>query len=148
MPRDFTPEDTNGHAHSPQLLPVDDVEEAVASMLRIWGVYVTAGVLGQYREQLAGLPAPAVLEAVKRWLRDPPSDRAARPHELSAMAEQEDRHGPTASTAGVQLRCQYRDGDAPRGDDGEHPQCPELLSWPPMGVTGTHRYYCPDHRGM
>jgi len=88
--KDLKPSDPNGNGHGPQLLPTDDVEDAIASMLRIWGVYVTAGVLGQYREQLAGLPAPAVLEAVKRWLREPPADRAARPHELRTMAEREE----------------------------------------------------------
>jgi hypothetical protein len=76
------------HPTSPlHLVAETDVEDAVASMCRIWGVFVTAGVLGQYRETLEGLPAAAVLEAIKRWLRRPPADRAARPHELRAMAE-------------------------------------------------------------
>jgi hypothetical protein len=93
--KDLKPSDPNGHGHGPQLLPMDEVEEAIASMLRIWGVYVTAGVLGQYREQLAGLSAAAVLAAVKRWLRAPPADRAARPHELRTMAEGEEGRRPS-----------------------------------------------------
>lgn len=77
----------NGQPPGPQLVSADEMEEAIASMLRIWGVYVTAGVLGHYREVLAGLPAAAVVAAVKRWLRTPLADRAARPHELRDLAE-------------------------------------------------------------
>jgi hypothetical protein len=72
-----------------QLVTADDVEESVASMCRIFGTFVTDGVLGQYREALEGVPPLLVLDAIKRWLRKPPVERAARPHEIRAMAEAE-----------------------------------------------------------
>jgi len=72
-----------------QLVTADDVEESIASMCRIFGTFVTEGVLGQYREVLAGLPPRAVFDAVKRWMLKPLEERAARPHELRAMAEAE-----------------------------------------------------------
>src|SRR6266542_3443967 len=77
-----------------QLVTADDVEESIASMCRIFGTFVTEGVLGQYREVLEGLPPRVVLDAIKRWIRKPSEDRAARPHELRAMAEAEVGRSP------------------------------------------------------
>jgi hypothetical protein len=86
-----------------QLVTSDDVEESIASMCRIFGTFVTEGVLGQYREVLEGLPSRAVLDAIKRWLRKPSEDRAARPHELRAMAEAEVGRSPTPVPAVADL---------------------------------------------
>jgi hypothetical protein len=77
-----------------QLVTADDVEESIASMCRIFGTFVTEGVLGQYRDVLEGLPPRAVLDGVKRWIRKPPEDRAARPHELRALAERHVQEQP------------------------------------------------------
>jgi hypothetical protein len=77
-----------------QLVTDDEVDEDLASMCRIWGVYVTAGVLGQYRGVLKGLTNGAIHEAVMQWLRAPLEDRAARPHELRTFAEAHDRLPP------------------------------------------------------
>jgi hypothetical protein len=77
-----------------QLVTTDDVEESIASMCRIFGTFVTEGVLGQYRDVVEGLPPRAVLDGVKRWIRKPPEDRAARPHELRALAERHVQEPP------------------------------------------------------
>src|SRR5262245_43563591 len=87
------------HPTSPvQLVPDDLVEEDIASMCRIWGVYVTSGVLGQYREILRGLPPAAIHEAIMQWLRQPLENRAARPHEVRAMAEHHVQQQPKRTT--------------------------------------------------
>jgi hypothetical protein len=78
----------------PTLVSHDATEEALASMLRVFGVFVTAGVLGEYWDVLKGVPREAVYQAVKRWIRRPAEDRAARPHELRAMAEAEVGRSP------------------------------------------------------
>jgi hypothetical protein len=95
-----------------QLVTEDLVEEDIASMCRIWGVYVTSGVLGQYRETLLGLPPAAIHAAVKQWIRQPPADRHARPHELRALAEKQ--AGQVASDRAAEVEGRRTEPPPPR----------------------------------
>jgi hypothetical protein len=83
------PANVDNAAPGPRLVSADDAEEAIASMCRIWGVYVTAGVIAMYEAEVKAFPREAVFRGVMRWINKPPENRAARPHELRALVESE-----------------------------------------------------------
>src|SRR5262249_7780452 len=69
----------------PQLVTTSDLESAIATVCRMFDKYVTAEVLTEYLAALSDLSPPLVYQAVKAWIRQPPENRAPRPHELRAL---------------------------------------------------------------
>jgi hypothetical protein len=86
MAREPRDDGTYGQGQGPQLVAATDLEEAVATVLRMFDKYVTAGLLQDYLAVLADQRPEDVYEACKQWVRHPPENRAPRAHELREVA--------------------------------------------------------------
>jgi len=88
-PRDEQPAPpTTDHPFKPQLVPANDLEDAIATMLRMFGQYVTESLLKEYVDVCSDQPKALVYQACKDWIKAPPENRAARAHELRAKARE------------------------------------------------------------
>jgi len=61
------------------------VEEALTATLRIFGLFITEGILAEYWELLADEPPALICQACKEWLRQPTENRHPYPHELKVL---------------------------------------------------------------
>jgi hypothetical protein len=82
-PESLTAEDP---LSGPQLVPANDLEDAIVTMLRMFNHYVTESLLREYLEVVSDVPPVYVYRACKDWIKYPLENRAARAHELRLKA--------------------------------------------------------------
>jgi hypothetical protein len=113
------------------------------------GRELTMGLVESYYDVLSPFSLAVVHRARLRILADTQRKEffpsAAEWKMACQVASQEEAREAGRADGGPAMRCLYRDESAPRGDDGERPQCPALIPWPPE-VQGTAGHYCPKHR--
>jgi hypothetical protein len=113
------------------------------------GRELTPGLVESYYHVLSPFSLAVVHRARLRILADTQRKEffpsAAEWKMACQVAAQEEAREEGRADGAPAMRCLYRDESAPRGDDGERPQCPALIPWPPE-VQGTAGHYCPKHR--
>lgn len=96
------------------------------------GREITPSLLERYFDALKGFSLDVVRRAFSAIIGDTTREQffpKAAEIKLRCLGVMQDDAASkrAAHRAPFEMRCQHRDWDAPRGDDGERPQCPALL---------------------